>query len=97
MLPEIPEDAGLDPLLEAVVGGGSGAELGGVQSLPLAAGSQDEEDGLQADAVGLTGSAPAEAVGVFMFGQQRGDGLPQILGDAPGVGDGLVVHGRASG
>src|SRR5262245_48328565 len=37
-LPEFQEDAGLDPLLEAVVGRGAGAELGGVQRLPRHAG-----------------------------------------------------------
>src|SRR5947207_1134007 len=42
-LPELQEDAGRDPLLEAVVGGRAGAELGGVQRLPLAAGAQDVE------------------------------------------------------
>src|SRR5262249_11285737 len=44
-LPQGLEDAGLDPLLEAVVGGRSGTELGGIQGLPLAAGAQVEEDG----------------------------------------------------
>src|SRR2546421_8300854 len=33
-LPELEEDAGLDPLLEAVVGGGTGNEAGGVEGLP---------------------------------------------------------------
>src|SRR3954453_2176453 len=37
-LPQRLEDAGLDPLLEAVMGRGSGAEAGGVQGLPLATG-----------------------------------------------------------
>src|SRR5262245_9882325 len=45
-LPHLLEEPGLDPLLEAVVGGGAGAEVGGVQRLPLAAGAQDEEDGV---------------------------------------------------
>ena len=86
----------MDPLLKAVVGGGSGAELGGVQSFPLAAGTQDKEDGLHAVAVGLSGPSATEAVGVFVFGEQRGDGLPEIIGDAPIVGDGSFVHGRVS-
>jgi hypothetical protein len=90
------EDAGLDPLLKAVMGGGSGAELGGVQRLPLATGTQDEEDGLHADAVGLSGSSAAEAMGVWVFGEQGSDGLPEIIGDAPVVRDGSFVHGRAS-
>src|SRR6516164_9743477 len=44
-LPQGLEDAILDPALEAVVGGGAGAEAGGVQRLPLAAGAEHEEDG----------------------------------------------------
>jgi hypothetical protein len=79
--------------LKAVVGGGTGAEAGGVQSFPLAAGTQHEQDGLQADAVGLARPAAAEAVGVFVFGKQRGDGFPQIVGDAPLVRDVSFVHG----
>lgn len=92
MFPEILEDAGLDPFLKAVVGGGSRAELGGVQGLPLAAGTQHEEDGLHADAVGLAWPTATEAVGVFMFGQQGSDGLPKIIGDSPIVRDGSFVH-----
>jgi hypothetical protein len=62
------KDALLDPLLKAVVGSGSGTELGGVQRFPLAAGTQHEEDGFHADTVGLAGPATAEAMGVFVFG-----------------------------
>src|SRR5215471_8904490 len=51
-LPELQEDAGLDPLLKAVVGSRTGAELGGVQRLPRDAGAEDEEDGVGANAVG---------------------------------------------
>jgi hypothetical protein len=96
VFPQHLKDARLDPLLKAVVGSGTGAELGGVQGLPLAAGAQHEQDGLHADAVGLARPTAAEAVGVFMFGKQGGDGLPQIVGDAPRIGDGMFVHGRVS-
>src|SRR5262245_54936691 len=51
LLPELEKDAGFDPFLEAVVGGGPGAELGGVEGLPLAAGAQDIEDGIGTNAV----------------------------------------------
>jgi hypothetical protein len=78
------------------MGGGSGAELGGVQGLPLTAGTQHEEDGLHADAVGLAGPTAAEAVSVWVFGQQGSDGFPEIIRDAPIVGDGAFVHGRTS-
>lgn len=96
MLPERPEDVGPHPLLEAVVGRGPRAETGDVQGLPLAAGAQHEEDGLHADAVGRARTAASEAVRVLVFGQQRGDGLPQVVGDAPLIGDGMFVHGGAS-
>src|SRR5436853_904550 len=39
-LPHVQEDAGLDPLLEAVMGRRSRAELGGVECLPLTAGAE---------------------------------------------------------
>jgi hypothetical protein len=96
MFPEFLEDAGLDPFLKAIVGGGSRAELGGIQSFPLTAGAKHEEDGFHANTVGLAGPAAAKAVGVFVFGQQRRDGLPEIIGDTPIVRDGSFVHGRAS-
>src|ERR1700757_3471765 len=56
-LPQRQEDAVGDPLLEAIMGGGAGAELGGVQGLPLAAGAEHEEDGVHAHAV--RGPGPA--------------------------------------
>ena len=96
MLPRGQKDSGLDPLPEAVVGGGTGAEAGGVQGLPLAAGARHEQDGLHTDAVGRARPAAAEAVRVFVLGEQRGDGLPQVIGDAPFVGNGVFVHGRVS-
>jgi hypothetical protein len=65
-LPHAQEDAGLDPFLKAVVGGGAGTKDGGVQGLPLAAGAQHIEDGLHAGAVVRTWPAPAEAVRVLV-------------------------------
>src|SRR5215467_11141597 len=82
----------LDPPLEAVMGGGPGAELGGVQGLPLATGAEHEQDGVHAHPVGGTGPAATEAMGVLVFGDQQGDGLPQVVGDAPVVGDTTVIH-----
>jgi hypothetical protein len=86
-LPQGFKDAGLDPLLEAVVGGRAGAEAGGIQGLPLAAGAEHEQDGLHADAVGGARSAAAVGVGIAVLGQQFADGLPEVVGDAPGFGD----------
>ena len=69
-LPPREEDAGPDPLLEAVVGRGARAELGGIQGLPLAAGAQDEEDGVRTDAVGRARPAAAEGVRVDVLGNE---------------------------
>src|SRR2546423_3618565 len=95
-LPELEEDAVGDPLLEAVVGGGGGAELGGVQRLPLAAGAQDVEDGVGADPVGGARAAAAEAVGVDVLGDAQLHQLPQFIGDAPILGDDGRIHDEAS-
>jgi hypothetical protein len=91
-LPQVQEDAGLDPLLEAVMGRRSGTELGGVEGLPLAAGAEHEEDGVHADAVGGAGPAAAEAVRVLVFGDQQSDGLPEVVGNAPVIRNGTFVH-----
>jgi hypothetical protein len=91
-LPPLEEDAGLDPLLEAVVGGGAGAELGGVQGLPLDAGAQDEEDGVGANAVGGAGAAAAVAVRVDVRGEEDLHDFPEFIGDAPVVRHGGRVH-----
>jgi hypothetical protein len=82
-LPERLEDALLHPELEAVMGGGPGAEAGGVQGLPLAAGAQDIEDGFHADAVGGRGFAAPEGVRVHPRGDEQGHGFPQVVADAP--------------
>jgi hypothetical protein len=58
----------------------------------LAAGAQDEEDGVQADAVGGTGTAAAEAVRILVLGDQQGDSLPEVVGNSPGIGYGTFVH-----
>ena len=65
------------------MGRGPGAEDGGVQGFPLTAGAEDEEDGLHAGPVGLSRPTAAEAVCVLVLGQQAGDGLPQVIPDAP--------------
>jgi hypothetical protein len=50
------------------MGGGAGAEAGGVECLPLAAGAEDEEDGLHAEAVGCGWLAAAEGMSVLALG-----------------------------
>jgi len=83
------------------MGGGTRTKAGGVQSLPLTARAQHEEDGLHAHAVGSTRPAPAEAMRVFVFRKQQSDGFPQIVTDMPLVDHGhihigSVVHGWIS-
>jgi len=88
-LPQRQKDTLGDPLLEAVMGRGPRAELGGVQGFPLAAGAQDEQDGVHADAVGGPWPPAAEAVGVHAAGQVHLDFRPQGIGNAPVVGNGV--------
>ena len=83
------------------MGGETRAKAGGVEGLPLAAGAEDEEDGLHAHAVGSTGPAAAEAMGIFVFGNQQGDASPQFVWDVPLVPSGQiqkngVFHGCTS-
>jgi hypothetical protein len=100
-LPHLLEDTRRDPLLEAIVGGGTRAKASSVEGLPLAAGAEDEEDGVHAHAVGSTRPAAAEAMGVLVFGKQQGDALPQVVWDMPLVHSGHihkngVFHGCTS-
>src|SRR5262245_42375213 len=95
-LPPREKDARGDPVLEAVVGGRAGAELGGVQGLPLTAGAQDEEDGIGTDAVGGARAATAEGVCVDVRRQEDLEDLPQLIGDAPVVGDRGRIHDSIS-
>jgi hypothetical protein len=91
-LPQGLEDALFHPALEAIVGGGTGAEAGGIEGLPLAAGAQHEEDGFHADAIGGGGLAAAERMCVQSLRDQFGDGQPQIIGNAPLVYHRLPLH-----
>lgn len=71
------------------MGGGTRAEARGVERLPLATRAQDEEDRVQAHAVGGAWLATAKGMRVHMFGDQPGDFFPQLVGDAP-----LIVRCR---
>jgi hypothetical protein len=87
--------------LEAIMGSGAWTKAGGVQSLPLTARTQYEEDGLHANAVGLTRPTPTKAMCVFVFGKQQSDAFPQIVRDMPlihdrHIHDNGVVHGCTS-
>jgi len=91
-LPQRLEDTLFHPELEAVVGGGAGAEAGGVEGLPLATGAQDKEDGFHADAVGSRGLAAAEGVRVDTRRDEQGHGFPEVVTDAPLVFNVRTFH-----
>ncbi len=91
-LPQGQEDAVLDPLLKAVVGGRSRTELGGVQGFPLTAGAQDEENGIHAHPVWSARPTSAEAVGVHILGEVHLDFRPQVIWDAPVVSNLRSIH-----
>jgi hypothetical protein len=95
-LPQREEDTGLDPLLEAVVGGGTGTILGGIEGFPLTAGAQDEEDGIGTDPIGSAWAAAPEAVGVHMPGDADFHDLPHRVGEAPVVGNWRRFHDSSS-
>lgn len=76
------------------MGRGAGAELGGTQGLPLAAGTQDEENGIHTHAVGGAWPAAAKAVGIHVLGDQPFDLRPQIIGNAPVFRNMGIAHGR---
>jgi hypothetical protein len=74
------------------MGSGAGAERGGVERLPLAAGTQHEKDGIQAAAIASAGPAASEGMGIDTLRQQRLDSCPEVIGDAPIVVHGMVIH-----
>jgi hypothetical protein len=84
--PQLLEDTGLDPLLEAAMGRTLGADPRGAEGGPLAAGAEDEEDGVHGLAVGDARVMAAEGVGLAGR-QQRLEALPQRVGDAPAIID----------
>jgi hypothetical protein len=89
-LPEFQEHVSFDPLLKSVVGGGLGAQLGLVQSFPLAAGAQHVEDGIGALTLWHPGPATAEAVGIHPYRQQGLQHCPEFVRDAETRG-GLII------
>jgi hypothetical protein len=68
------------------------AEAGGVQGFPLTAGAEHKENRLHTNAIRRARFTAAETVRVHMFGDQQGDGLPQVLSNAPIVNYPQLVH-----
>jgi len=70
-LPEPDKHTHLHPLLETIVGGAAGADACGVEGIPLAAGSQNEENPVQTLSVIRPRPPAAKPMRVYVFGQQR--------------------------
>ena len=93
--PQLQEHPRGNPFLKAQVGGGAGTDAGGIQGLPLAAGTQHVEDTIGAGSVGNPGPTAAEPMGVHTFGDQRLQHLPELIGDLETAGGGIGPHGWA--
>jgi hypothetical protein len=64
------KDIRFHPLLKAIMRGRMRTQLGLVQGLPVAAGSQDVEDRVDTVSIRHARSSSAKAMGVDMHGQQ---------------------------
>ena len=93
--PQFQEHSGGNPFLKAQVGGGAGANAGGVQRFPLATGAQDVEDAVGAGPVRNPGAASAQGMGIHPLGKEWGQRLPQFVGYLEGAGGGVGRSGRA--
>jgi hypothetical protein len=91
-LPHFLEDAGFHPLLEAIVGSGSGTKARCIQSFPLAAGAQDKENGLHTNPVGSSRLPAAKPMSIYVLRNQQHDGVPQIVRDRPLINYTQLVH-----
>jgi hypothetical protein len=83
-LPQFQKHAGLGPRLEPPVRGGTRTDAGGVQGVPLTAGSQHKEDAIH----GLAGfdGGIMTAQRMRLAGRQQGlDLLPERIGNAPEI------------
>lgn len=81
-LPEVEEHARFHPGLKPIMRRRMRTPLGLVHCLPLAAGPQDEEDGVRASAICDARPPTPKAMGIDMNRQQRLEDRPQLIGDA---------------
>jgi hypothetical protein len=95
-LPQRQKHAVGHPLLEAIVGSGPWAELRRVQGLPLATGTQNEENGVHAHPIGCAWTPTAETMRIHVLRQVDCDLDPEIIGDAPLIGNEVRFHGLPS-
>jgi hypothetical protein len=89
-LPQRHEDACRRPLLEAAMGGTTGTEVRLIQRLPLAPGTQHEENGIHRCAILDTGPMAPQGV-QFTPREQRYEALPQLVRNTPITAGFLVV------
>jgi hypothetical protein len=93
--PKLPEDPGPGPLLEAPVRGTFRTDAGGRQSVPLAAGTQDEEKGVHGRAVRHARVMAAQGVR-FPWRDQWLDLGPEFIGYPPTIVSNHQSHGSSS-
>ena len=91
-LPQRQKHAVGHPLLEAIVGSGPRAELRRVQGLPLATGTQDEENGVHAHPIGSAWPTTTKAMRIHVLRQVDCDLDPEIIGNAPLIGNEVRFH-----
>src|SRR5262249_30458955 len=89
--PELVKDARRYPLLEATMGRAARTDAGGVQSVPLAARTQHEENGVEGTAVVHPGVMTTQRMRLAGR-QQRLDLGPELIRDAPGAACLLCFH-----
>jgi hypothetical protein len=90
-LPQCQEDACRRPLLEAAMGGTTGTEVRRMQRLPLAPGTQHEENGIHGLAIIDAGPMAPQWVRL-PWGPQRLEACPQLVRHAP-----IMTHFRLVG
>jgi len=89
-LPQFEEDARFHPLLKAIVRRRMRAQLGLVQSLPLASSSQDKEDGICTVSIRHARSSTSKAVGIDMHWQEWLQDGPQLITDPESCGRWII-------
>jgi hypothetical protein len=80
-LPQFEKNTRFYPFLKAVVGCRMGAQLGLVQGLPRASGSQDKENRIRTVSIRHPWSSPSKAVRIDMHGQEGLQNGPQLITD----------------
>jgi hypothetical protein len=80
----------LHPLLKAIMGRRVCTQLGLIQCLPLAAGSQHVENRVCTLSIGHAGASPAKAMRIDVDREQRLQYRPQLIGDLKPCRGGVI-------